>query len=157
MAALTDDVKLFVVQALACYDTPTQVAHAVKAEYGLVVSPQQCEAYDPAKRCAAKLSKKWRDIFAETRKNFLENTSTIPIANRAVRLRILQRMIENAEKSKNIALAAQLIEQAAKESGGVYTNKQKVELTGKDGQPVQAVNMNQEQFKEIASQVAANV
>lgn len=34
MAALCDDVKRFVVQALACYDTPSQVAEAVKAGQG---------------------------------------------------------------------------------------------------------------------------
>ncbi len=34
MATLTDDVKAFIVQALACFDTPSQVVDAVKEEGG---------------------------------------------------------------------------------------------------------------------------
>ena len=37
---LPDEVKAFVVQALACFDTPSEVAKAVKEEFGLVVSRQ---------------------------------------------------------------------------------------------------------------------
>lgn len=35
MATLKDNVKLFIVQALACFDTPSQVVEAVKQEFGL--------------------------------------------------------------------------------------------------------------------------
>jgi hypothetical protein len=34
---------------------------------------------------------------------------------------------------KNMALAAQLMEQAAKEMGGAYTNRQQVDHTNSDG------------------------
>ncbi|WP_256345640.1 DUF2280 domain-containing protein, partial [Pseudomonas sp. F1002] len=47
----------------------------------------------------------------------------IPIANRAYRLRALGRMAEKAETMKNMALATQIIEQAAKETGDVYVNR----------------------------------
>lgn len=138
MAALSDEVKAFIVQSLACYDTPTQAAKAVAEEFKLEVSPQQCECYDPNKRAGRNLTKKWRDLFDHARKKFLEDTTAIPIANRAVRLRMLQRMAQKAEDGRNIQLAAQLIEQAAKESGGAYTNRQKVEVTGADGGPIQS-------------------
>lgn len=67
------------------------------------------------------------------RKRFRDDTADIPIANRAFRLRALGRMAERAESVKNLALAAQLLEQAAKETGGTYTNKQQVDLSSTDG------------------------
>jgi len=124
MAALRDEVKAFVVQALACFDTPSQVVVAVKETFGLEVSRQQCEAYDPTKYVGRNLHLKWRTLFEDTRARFREETADIPIANRAYRLRALGRMAERAENMKNLALTAQLLEQAAKEVGDVYVNRQ---------------------------------
>jgi hypothetical protein len=127
---LTEEARIFVVQALAMYDAPGVVAQSVKKEFGLTITAQGCEAYDPTKRAGRNLSEKWRAIFDETRKTFLEDTSKVGISHRAVRLRALQRMAEKAETQGNLALAAQLMEQAAKECGDAYTNKRK--LTGGD-------------------------
>ncbi|VVP89804.1 hypothetical protein PS918_03122 [Pseudomonas fluorescens] len=123
MAALRDEVKAFVVQALACFDTPSQVVASVKAEFGLDVSRQQCEAYDPTKYVGRNLHLRWKTLFEDTRARFREETADIPIANRAYRLRTLGRMAEKAENMKNMALTAQLLEQAAKEVGDVYVNR----------------------------------
>lgn len=123
MAALSNDVKAFIVQALACFDTPSQVATAVKEEFGIEVSRQQCESHDPTKYAGRDLAKRWRVLFEDTRKRFREETADIPIANRAHRLRTLGRMAEKAEGMRNLALTAQLLEQAAKEVGDVYVNR----------------------------------
>lgn len=123
MAALRDEVKLFIVQALACFDTPTQVSKAVKEEFGLDVLRQQVAAYDPNCYVGRNLSKKWRTVFEDTRAKFRSETSSIPIASRAFRLRALARMAQQAEGMRNIALAVSVIEQAAKEVGDVYVNR----------------------------------
>lgn len=47
MATLNDSVKQFIVQALACYDTPQQVSDTVKEEFGQEVPRQQVALYDP--------------------------------------------------------------------------------------------------------------
>ncbi|WP_169194944.1 DUF2280 domain-containing protein [Devosia sp. MC1541] len=133
---LSDDVKTFIVQSLACFDTPSVVVAAVKQEFGEVITRQSVEGYDPNKRAGANLSEKWKSLFEETRKTFLEDTSKIAISHRAVRLRALQRMAEKAETQGNMALAANLMEQAAKEVGDSYTNRR--ELTGKDGKDLPA-------------------
>jgi hypothetical protein len=117
-------VKAFIVQALACFDTPTQVATAVREEFGLEVTRQKCEAHDPTKYAGRDLAKRWVTLFEDTRKRFREETAEIPIANRAYRLRALGRMAVKAETMKNMALTAQLLEQAAKEVGDVYVNRQ---------------------------------
>lgn len=140
MAALAENVKLHIVQALACFDTPSQAAKGIKAEFGLEILPQQCEAYDPNKRAGNRLSDKYKLIFEETRKTFLEDMSLIGVSHRAVRLRTLQRMIERAEGQGNLALTAQLLEQVAKETGDSYTNRHKLEHTGKDGGPIKTAS-----------------
>ncbi|QAY87233.1 DUF2280 domain-containing protein [Pseudomonas arsenicoxydans] len=123
MAALKNEVKGFIVQALACFDTPSQVVEQVKQEFGVEISRQLCESHDPTKRAGVNLAVKWVTLFHDTRKRFREETAEIPIANRAYRLRTLGRMAVKAENSKNMALTAQLLEQAAKEVGDVYVNR----------------------------------
>lgn len=135
-AQLPDDIKSAIVQALACFDSPSTVAAMVKAEFGVVVSPQSVEGYDPNKRAGQRLSDKWRVVFAETRKAFIEDSASIPIAHRSTRLRALHRMAVTAETKGNFVLAASLHEQAAKEMGNAYTNRR--ELTGKDGKDLPA-------------------
>ena len=63
MAALSDPVKLALVQALACYDTPSQEAELVKQEFGIEVRRQQVATYDPTKGAGRNQSKKLVDIF----------------------------------------------------------------------------------------------
>lgn len=136
-STLPDDVKIYIVQAVACFDPPSVVAESVKQEFQLVIARQLVENYDPTKKAGKNLGKKLRAIFDETRKAFLEDTSQVAISHRAVRLRVLNRMAAKAEERGNIALAAQLLEQAAKEVGDSYTNRHKHEVTGKDGGPVE--------------------
>lgn len=127
MAALKPDVKAFIIQSLACYDTPSQVVEAVQKEFGITITRQQAESHDPTKASGKTLAKKWIELFNATRERFQNEISDIPIANKAYRLRVLQRMSTTAENMKNLGMTAQLLEQAAKEVGDVYTNKQKVE------------------------------
>lgn len=124
MAVLRSEVKAFIVQALACFDTPSQVVEAVKKEFGIEVSRQTCEGHDPTKYAGRGLAKRWADLFHACRERFTAETADIPIAHRAYRLRALGRMAERAESMKNIALTAQLLEQAAKEVGDIYVNRQ---------------------------------
>lgn len=130
-AKLTNEVKTYIVQAIACFDSPSIVAASVKKEFAVDVSRQLVETYDPTKKAGANISDKWKALHEETRKTFLEDTASIAISHRAVRLRALQRMADKAETSGNMVLASSLLKQAAEEVGGSYTNRR--ELTGKDG------------------------
>lgn len=126
-AKLSDEIKTYVVQALACFDSPSIVAASVKKELGVEVSRQLVESHDPNKRAASGLAPKWRALFEETRKAFLEDTASIAISHRAVRLRALQRMADKAETQGNMVLASSLLKQAAEEVGGAYTNRREIE------------------------------
>jgi len=133
MAALKPEVKAFIIQSLACFDSLAIVAEAVQKQFGIKVTPQQIESHDPTKASGKGLAKKWVALFNSTRSRFQTEISDIPIANKSYRLRTLDRMMNKAEKMQNLALAASLMEQAAKEVGEAYTNRQKVEHTSPDG------------------------
>ncbi|EOT1930270.1 DUF2280 domain-containing protein, partial [Serratia marcescens] len=87
MAALKPDVKAFIIQSLACFDTPTLVVESVQKEFGLKITRQQVESHDPTKVSGKSLAKKWVDLFHTTRERFKTEISDIPIANKAYRLR----------------------------------------------------------------------
>jgi hypothetical protein len=148
MAALKPDVKAFIIQSIACFDTPTLVVESVQKEFGLKITRQQVESHDPTKVSGKSLAKKWVDLFYTTRERFKTEISDIPIANKAYRLRVLDRMATRTETMKNFALAAQIVEQAAKECGDAYTNRQKVEHTGKDGGPIESATLTKDEYKQ---------
>jgi hypothetical protein len=141
MAILKGEVKAFIVQSLACFDTPSVVVESVKKEFGISIARQQVESHDPTKSNGKGLAKKWVDMFYDTRSRFQTEIADIPIANKAYRLRTLDRMATRTEGMKNFALTAQLIEQAAKEVGDAYTNRLKVESTGANGGPIKTENV----------------
>ncbi|AWJ93403.1 DUF2280 domain-containing protein (plasmid) [Azospirillum baldaniorum] len=157
MAVLKPEVKAFIVQAVACFDPPSTVVESVKTGFGVVVSRQQVEAHDPTKVSGRGLAERWKELFEETRKAFLEDTSAIGISHKAVRLRALNRMAAKAEGMGNMALAAQLMEQAAKECGDAFTNKVRKELSGPGGAPIPVANLSVDEWKGIAREVADEV
>lgn len=147
MAALKGEVKAFIVQSLACFDTPSQVVESVKKEFGLTIPRQQVESHDPTKANGKGLAQKWVDMFNVTRERFQSEISDIPIANKAYRLRVLDRMATRAEGMKNLALTAEIIEQAAKECGDAYTNRHKFEHSGPNGGAIQTITMSKDEYK----------
>lgn len=124
---LTDEAKTFVVQQLAMFETPSDVAKAVKEEFGLEITRQSVEAYDPGKRAGAALSEEFRELFRITRETFLTDTAAIGVSHKVVRLRTLARMIEKAEGRGNAVLVSNLLVQVAKEMGDAYTNRQRID------------------------------
>lgn len=135
MATLSDAHKRFVVQALACWDTPSQVAEAVKDEYGMEVPRMQIAQYDPTKVAGKALAAKWVQLFHDTRTRFRAEVAEIPIADQAFRLRALGKIYERHLGRGNVVGAAAVLEQAAKEAGGAFTNRR--EHTGAGGGPIE--------------------
>lgn len=128
MATLKGEVKAFIVQSLACFDTPSQVVELVKKEFGLSITRQQVESHDPTKANGRGLAQKWVELFHETRKRFQTELSDIPIANKAYRLRALDRMMARAEGMKNMALTASI----GQTNANVQTTSQAVaDINGK--------------------------
>jgi hypothetical protein len=123
MADLDKEVKYYIVQALACYERPSQVAEDVNNEFSVKIERQNVMRYDPTKQSGKNLSKELKDIFHATRDAFLAETVQIPIASKVFRLRSLQRMHDFYVSRKNFVQAQSILEQVAKEMGGFYTGK----------------------------------
>lgn len=129
MATLNKKQKLFIVQSLAVFNTPQETVQLVKEEYDIDVTRQQVESYDPTKRAGKDLSAEFKKEFELIRKDFLDKPLNIPTANKAVRLKILNDLVYKNHRNQRVVRG--LLEQIAKEMGGLYTNKQEVDHTSK--------------------------
>lgn len=132
MATLKEPVKIFIVQALACRDTPQEVVDLVKQEFGIEINRMQCASYDPTKVAGKNLSKKFRELFEDTRKKFDDGLIDIPIANKHYRLKQYEKLLQ---KTKNTVMALKIMEQAAKDSGGQFTNKTESSIKNETSYP----------------------
>ncbi|EMH8212964.1 DUF2280 domain-containing protein [Acinetobacter baumannii] len=153
MATLKEPVKIFIVQSLACRDTPQEVAELVKQEFGVDIDRVQVATYDPTKVAGKNLSKKYVELFEKTRDEFDKGLIDIPIANKYYRLKQYQRQLE---KTRNVKTALKILEQAAKDIGGQFTNK--TELTGAGGGPLQSEHVTQivatpEQIRQVLDEL----
>jgi hypothetical protein len=130
---LPDAIKTFLVQRLAMFETPSDVAASMKEEFGVEVTRQHVQKFD-AKRNGKLPAKRWVALFDATRKRFLDEITDIPAANKSVRVRRLDRMATKAEAQKNYFLAAAILEQIAKEVGDAYVNRKRA--SGERDDPV---------------------
>lgn len=111
--------KRYIVQRLACFDRPSEVAKAVKEDFQLEVSRQRVHYYDPTTSLGKALAPELKKLFEETRKAFLTDIDSIPIANKAVQLRALDRALALAEQRGQIPMIITLVETAAKVAGTI--------------------------------------
>jgi hypothetical protein len=120
---LTDDIRAFIVRGLARFDTPSQVAAAVHETFGIEISRQLVYKYDPT-GCKPP-AQRWTDLHAATRARFLADLAEIGVAQKVVRLRMLDRFAGEAEDNHRIREAAAFLEQAAKECGGFHERRRR--------------------------------
>jgi hypothetical protein len=119
-AALDDEVKEFIVRGLARYETPSQVAAAVKATFGIEISRQLVHTYNPAGSRA--VAERWIELHTVTREKYLSDVAAIGVAQKVVRLRMLDHFTRLAVEHNQTIRAARFLKQAAKECGGIYEN-----------------------------------
>ncbi len=145
----TSEHQRFVVQGLACFLAPSEIRDGLKERWGIEASLSRIVYYDPT-AAGTRLSQALRDLYDETRKRFIEETTDLAISHRTFRLRQLQSMATKLEakasETKNPQLAkdlmktaAEMYEQAAKEMGNLYSNRR--ELTGRDGGPIETKDL----------------
>jgi hypothetical protein len=118
---LPEEIKVFIVKGLACFDSPSEVVEAVYETFGIKISRQRVYRYDPANGQAPAL--RWRALHAATRQTFLQETAEIGITHRMYRLRILDRLVHYALENHYRDDAAAYLAQAAKECGGFYERR----------------------------------
>lgn len=128
--------KEFAVRCFARFMQATEVAAAIKEQFGIEISVQAAAYYNPTTAAGAGLAKSLKDLYDAERESYRGAELNIPTANRVTRLEILDRRIRHLlnQSRVNDPLVAQLLEQQAREMGGMFTNRR--ELTGKDGGPL---------------------
>ena len=157
MAQLKKEIKIFIVRSLAQFNTPTETAQAVHQEYGVQITKQNCEKYDPTKRSGQDLSAELRKEFEATRQDFLDKPQNIPISNLSYRQARRQKVLEG---TKAPMIILDVLDRAAKDMGGVFTNRQ--EVTGAGGSPLLAegaaqITLSPEQIKDLSAQDLAKI
>lgn len=110
---------------------PSQVIEAVQERYGILLDKRVVQNYDPMTKKGESLGKKRKALFAAVRERFLKELEEIPIANRAVRLQQLQLHYDSAVDKKNVRMALDVLEKAAKEAGNFHSNERHVHVAGK--------------------------
>lgn len=125
MAKLNRNHKTFIVKALACYDSVSDIQHGLKTEFNIDAPLQQVSRYNPETINGQKLAQDLKLLFQATRGEYLEDVQKHEIAKKGWRLGLLQKMVEDMmnKPNPNYVLISQLLEQAAKEVGGVFEGK----------------------------------
>lgn len=125
MARIPGKVQAYIVMRLAQWGKVTEIIDEVREQYGLEVNKQQVHHYRPD-RSDGQPALKWVALWEETRKAYTSRVDDLAIAHRRWRMEKLEKMVEDTIFRKNYPLAAQLLEQAAKEEGGSFTNTRKL-------------------------------
>lgn len=150
MARLKSRHKRFIVKRLAVYDRPSDVQDEVRERFGLEVDSSQLAHYDPTTEKGQKLAKDLKALFHETRERFLDEYTATAIQHKAVRLKRLERAADRFREMGNYAAEVEVLEQAAKEMGGKYTNRHSLDASVSDPDEVDWESLTNEQLERIA-------
>ncbi len=119
---LSTEAQRFVVRLLATWERPKQIVEMLRERFGLQITIQAVERYDPSKYVGRNLRREFRELFAAEREKFLNSVNSLPIAHAAYRVGKLQQYVELAENAGEIGLAMAALKQAAQDLGGQFTN-----------------------------------
>ena len=119
--------------------SPSQVAALVLENFGITITRGAVQYYNPTSVIGAQLPHELAALFWTLRGEYFAAVDSIPIANQAVRLRRLEDLYQREVDRGNLEAAARRLEDAAKEIGGLYTNRR--EVTGRDGEPFGVVRV----------------
>ena len=127
---LDDEHKLYVVRRLAAYDKPAAIARGLAETFGVKVSEQAIEHYDPGRPAGADLAPQWRDIFRAARKAYIASIADIGNMEKAVRMRLRERMAISAWEKEDYKLANSILDSIAKEAGDAFAGRNRHEHFG---------------------------
>lgn len=150
---LSDKVKKFIVEQNACDEKPSDVVKAVKEEFGVEITRQAVERYDPTKANGSRLSQRLADHYWETRKKYEDMEESRGIGSISYRIRRLAVLERQAFVRGNSQEVRECLKQAAEDKGGKYTNRR--EMTGAGGGPIRLTV--EEQRKETAARMLAKL
>lgn len=92
--SLSEREKRFIVIRLATWESPLRISREFEAVFGRSISRKLVWRFDVSKSANQAISKKFHDLFWETRKRFQEEVESLPLANKEARIRNKQERYE---------------------------------------------------------------
>jgi hypothetical protein len=138
--------RRYMVQMLACYRSPSEIAKLLKEHFDVGITRQSVEYYDPTKAAGADLAPDLCRLFAETRRRFHERSADIGIGQQTFRLAEMHDNYFKLKERGALIAAQTILEQAAREVGGMFTNARV--LTGAGRAPVVGDTLSREEHIE---------
>jgi hypothetical protein len=132
VAKLSHEVQAFIVQSFARWRKLSLIQKDVKAEFGITLDRRQIDFYNPESGGNKRLAKQWKNLFEETRRAYINGTVSVGIAHKSFRLDVLHRIAEEAEDRRNWGLLVEVLQIAAKEQGGLFTNQRRLDVNPRD-------------------------
>lgn len=131
MATHTEEQRVFIVRRLAVFDAPEEIIADFKRHWPTTdCQPVDIAANDPRR---ALCDEKLIAVFNSRRKTFLEsNALAAPTSDQQVRLIELHNMFRIARDRNALEMAADFLEQIAKEQAGFYEGKSNKPKTNTD-------------------------
>jgi hypothetical protein len=123
---LTDEIIRHVVTRLAHYQKSGAIARSLKEKYGIEISRQGIEWYDPTKRSSRPYDDEWTALFREERKKALQGIPDVSFADRTARLQALDCMARIKINAGDTREARACLEQIAREVGGYIRARTRV-------------------------------
>lgn len=138
MAKLKEEHQLFIAQQLGYYRSPVQIINSVKENFDADVTKQQIYHYQKQIEKEGEVSaptQRLKEAFLTARNQFEDNKVNVGIEFRSYRQQVLQDLLDKElakpERLQNDNKILQILEQAAKEEGGHYTNRRDITSNGK--------------------------
>lgn len=119
---LTEEAKVFLVGMHATFRTNPEIIAAIREEFGVTITEEAVYWYKPSRPGCPK---RWRDLAAKLREEWNARVGEAAIANLAWRQEQRQKLAEkqlNADRV-NAPLALKILEDGAKDQGGLFTNR----------------------------------
>lgn len=132
--ALTEAQQRWIVCRFACHGRLGEVMAEFEQEFGKPITTTTLRNYDMRNIRDAEHAKergvaKWYPVFKDAQKEYAASIANIPIADATYRLTKIDEMFALAWDRRNFKMAKDLLEQAAKETGGAFSNRRQVEGT----------------------------
>jgi hypothetical protein len=108
--------KQFVVEQLAAFGSPSEVAKGLLEQFGVTVASHVVAAYDPTRRAGQRCPALWKQRFLDAREAMIHGTPSA-LASRSVRLQQREKMFRRAIEQEDFLLANRILDSIAREVG----------------------------------------
>ena len=121
----------------ACYHSVSDIVRWLQEEHEREVHHSTVSSYNPTTvHGRTLLAGELKSYFYDVRAAWEKEREKYSMASRGFRLEQLLELYQEARQARNFKLAAALLEQAAREEGGMFRATRRTEVTGANGAPL---------------------